>query len=162
MQWHSSLNSTFGGVKEKQMLITKTSLLRRIPKNVETRTVLFLDGIRYSIEIIDLAFRRLQETIEMISQMENKSDELSPKIVEAMSDAWVIIDSAHRLRELVCQFPKLKQKEPNVQLFLRNTEVVENLRNFVQHFRSGIDSFVEKGMPLWGTLSWAGSANPRT
>jgi len=72
-----------------------------------------------------------------------------------------MIDSAHRLRELIQQMPQLRQKEPDVQLLERNTRDIEDLRHFVQHFRSGIDDFVAKRMPLWGTLSW-GRISPET
>lgn len=67
----------------------------------------------------------------------------------------MVVDSTHRLRELVQQMPGLKQKDENVQLFVRYTRTVEQLRHFVQHFRTEIDSHVGSLMPLWGTLSWS-------
>jgi hypothetical protein len=80
---------------------------------------------------------------------------VAPLVVEAMVDAWTMIDATHRLRGLVQQLPGLKQNQPDVQLLIRKTRVVEELRNFVQHFRTEIHGFVAKRMPLWGTLSWS-------
>lgn len=72
-----------------------------------------------------------------------------------------MIDAIHRLRELLQHLPGLKRNQPELQIFLRKTRAVEDLRHFVQHFRSEIESFTSCGMPLWGTLSWA-SRNSET
>ncbi len=116
--------------------------------------VLYLDGIRYSIEIVDLAFQRLLEVLEKIARAGNASAELAPRIIAATADTWTIVDSTHRLRELVQQLPGLKQNQPEVQLLLRNTESLKDFRHFFQHFRTEIHSYVERRMPLWGVLSW--------
>lgn len=137
------------------MLVSKDSPLRRIPVNIPTKQILYFDGIRYSVETIDLAFGRLGCTLEKIVALPGGADELGPYIVEAMSDAWTIVDSIHRLRQLVRHVPGLKQKLPEVQLFLRRTSSIEDLRNFVQHFATEIHEFVEKRMALCGVLMWA-------
>ncbi len=136
------------------MLIKPESQLRCISTDINTRDILFLDGVRYSIEIIDLNYKRLLNTIEQIVILGNEKKPIPPFIAMAMSDSWAIIDSTHRLRELIQSLPKLKKNTPEVQVFLRNTQCVEDLRNYVQHFRTGINSFVKHEMPLWGTLIW--------
>jgi hypothetical protein len=113
-----------------------------------------LDGIRYCLEITDLAFSRLTTALNSFHNNEPSQVETEALIVAATSDAWMMIDSVHRLRELVQQTPGIKQNDPDVQMFLRKTEVVEELRHFVQHFRSGINDYVDQRMPLWGTVSW--------
>ena len=137
------------------MLVEQSSPLRRLPASADRRTVLFLDGIRYSIEIGDLSFGRLSKTLERIAELGESNEGLAAMIVEAVSDAWVLVDSIHRLRSLVAQLPGLKQNQPAVQAFLRGTLSADTFRNYVQHFRSGIDGFVTSGRPLWGTLSWS-------
>ena len=137
------------------MLIPNDSLLRRLPTNLSTRLVLFIDGITYSAEILDLAFQRLSQTLEKIASGQVQKDHLRAHIIESVSNAWVIIDSGHRLRELVQQLPGLKQKQPDVQLFIRKTSDIEDLRHYYQHFRTEIDSFVKKCMPLWGSIAWS-------
>jgi hypothetical protein len=122
--------------------------------DVEPRTVLFLDGVRYSIETLDLAYSRLREALAFFESAERPAGQVGRRILEAVTNAWVIIDSVHRLRELIQQLPQLRQKEPSVQLLERSTREAEDLRHFVQHFRNGIDGFVSRRMPLWGTLTW--------
>jgi hypothetical protein len=100
----------------------------------------------------DLAFCRLRHTLDRIMEPGTKSH--SQEILEAMADAWLVVDSTHRLRGLVQQLPGLKQNQVPVQIFLRSTEPVERLRNFVQHLREEIKGVVETKLPLWGTLSW--------
>jgi hypothetical protein len=142
-------------------LIPKDSTLRKIPTSVDRRTILFLDGVRYSIQAFELASSRLALTLDRLSNGKEITDDLGEIISEATTDAWSIIDSIHRLRELLEQMPGLKKNVPELQLFLRRTAPVEDLRHFFQHFRTEIESFVERGMPLWGTISWA-YANPAT
>lgn len=136
------------------MLVPNESPLRQLPVETDPRLVLFVDGIRYSMETLELTHSRLLSTLESISGFQNDKPKLSQMIAEAISDAWGMVDSAHRLRELVQQMPRLKKSEPDVQLLIRETKAVEDLRNFAQHFRTGIDGFVSKRLPLWGTLSW--------
>src|SRR3990170_1900754 len=112
------------------MLVPPESSLRRVPVNLDARTVGFLDAIRYSFEIIDLAQGRLETTLERIATRP-EGHPAGALIVEATADAWLLVDSLHRLRELVQQCPGLRQNESEVQLLLRGTSVVEGLRNYV-------------------------------
>jgi hypothetical protein len=135
-------------------LVPPDSPLRLVPTKLDRKAVLYLDGIRYSFHIFDLAATRLAVTLEALSQVREDRSSIADTIALAISDAWMIIDSTHRLRELLQQAPKLRKKEPELQLFLRRTEVVEDLRNFFQHFRTEINDFASQAMPLWGTLTW--------
>ena len=142
-------------------LVPADSPLLKVPTALDRRTVLYLDGIRYSMHIFDIAFERFTATIQRLSNERQEPGTLAHSIAEAFGDAWLLVDAAHRLRELVQQLPGLKQKQPTIQLFLRRTAPIEDLRHFVQHFRSGIDTHVQTGHPLWGTLSWT-RTNPTT
>lgn len=143
------------------MIISEDSPTRRPPVTLDPRSVLYLDGIRYSTELLDLAFRRLEQNLENLTDREEAESGLGLLIVEAISDAWAFVDSFHRLRELVQQLPGLKQNQPQLQIFLRQSTQVKELRRYVQHLRNEIDDFVEAKMPLWGTVSWT-LCNPKT
>lgn len=130
------------------------SPIRRIPTSLNRKEVLYLDGIRYCFEIFELVSLRLARTLHEIGQRDNASNPIAPLIVEATTDAWTLIDTTHRLRELLQQTPKLKKHEPELQVFLRRSKSIEKLRNYFQHFRTEIHSFADCGLPLWGTLSW--------
>jgi hypothetical protein len=142
-------------------LVPPDSPLRKVPITLERRAVLFYDAIRYSLHVFDLAASRLAGAIDVLSEETVNHERLSEPIASAISDAWLLIDSTHRLRELVEQAPKLKKKQPEVQLFLRRTAIAEKLRHFFQHFRTGIEAYVATAQPIWGTLSWARN-NPET
>jgi hypothetical protein len=130
------------------------SPIRQIPTSLSRREILYLDGIRYCFEIFELVSLRLARTLQEIGQRDDATNPIAPLIVEATTDAWTLIDTTHRLRELLQQTPKLKKNESELQLFLRRSESIEKLRNYFQHFRTEIHSFADRGMPLWGTLSW--------
>ncbi len=142
-------------------IIPKDSNLRRVPSDVDRRSILFLDGIRYSIQSFEISSHRLAQTLHHLCRKKTPEDDLGELISIATIDAWSIIDAVHRLRELLEQMPGLKKKTPELQLFLRRTSSIEDLRHYFQHFRTEIDSFVEKAMPLWGTISWS-TSNPET
>lgn len=135
-------------------LVPTDSPLRKVPTTVERRDVLFLDGIRYCFEAFELSSRRLAHGLHSMGLRDDTAMPLGPQIVEVTTDAWTMIDVVHRLRELLQQVPKLRKKEPELQLFIRKTKSIEDLRHYFQHFRTEIDSFAERGMPLCGTLSW--------
>lgn len=135
-------------------LIPHDSPLHKLPTSLDRRMILFLDGIRYSFQIFELASTRLSHTLEDLSFIDQNPVELNSRIASAISDAWTMIDSTHRLRELFQQIPGLRRKEPKLQLFMRRTAITEDLRNFFQHFRNEIDAFVDHSMPLWGAISW--------
>jgi len=135
-------------------LVPPDSPLRLVPDSLDRRSVLYLDGIRYCLHIFDISQTRLVNALKMLSSDPDATAQASEHIASAVSDAWTMIDSAHRLRELLSQAPGLKKNEPALQIFLRRTQDIEDLRHFYQHFRNEIDSFASTGMPLWGTLSW--------
>jgi len=86
------------------VIIGQESVLRRIPAALARTQSLFIEGIRFSIEMADLAHSRLRETLPPLSRMENPVGE-SPSSVSAMLDAWSIVDSLHRLRGLLRHMP---------------------------------------------------------
>jgi hypothetical protein len=80
-------------------LIPQNSPLVRHPQNLDPRQRLILDGMRYSVEITELAFRRLVEILTAISQ--SGKDSLPPDaFASALADVWAIVDSVNRLRTL--------------------------------------------------------------
>jgi hypothetical protein len=113
----------------------------------------YLDGLRYSFQMANLVSRRIRVTLDEIARNypDNYTEE---QITSGLLDAWAMIDICHRVRELVQQTPRLSQNLPGIQIFLRGTEQVKNLRHYVQHLRSGIPNIPVQSNPLWGVLSW--------
>ena len=117
------------------------------------KLVFYLDGLRYSFQMANLVSRRIRETLDEIARNypDNYTEE---QITSGLLDAWTLIDICHRVRELVQQTPRLSQNLPGIQIFLRGTGQVKNLRHYVQHLRSGIPNIPVQSNPLWGVLSW--------
>jgi hypothetical protein len=118
------------------------------------KLVFYLDGLRYSFQMANLATARLRETLDEIAQCYSKDEYTENQITSCLLDAWTFVDICHRVRGLVQQVPGLSKKLPCIQLFLRGTEHIDNLRNYVQHFRRGIPNIPPQSNPLWGVLSW--------
>lgn len=74
--------------------------------------------------------------------------------LRALEAAWSMCDAAFRSRSLIIQVRGLKQSAPGVQLFLRATESVVDVRNYLQHLDSEIANLGESTVPLMGQLRW--------
>jgi len=123
------------------------------------KTVLYLDGIRYSVDMAELAARRLRTTLDEVAVRHASTQQAEDQVVTALLDAWALIDMCHRARELA---QKVSQKLPGVQVFLRSTSHVERLRHYVQHFHTRIPKIPSSWTPLWGALSWVPTHEPST
>jgi hypothetical protein len=131
------------------------SPLRKPPASFSRQQVLFLDGIRYSAEMIRIAYERLWTQLDAINvPPPDNADITTDDIARAMLDAWSIVDSANRFRDLVREFPGLPNT-PWEHIFLANTVEVDALRNIFQHQESEIGKSLVKVGQLWGFLSWA-------
>ena len=144
------------------MIINAESPLRKIPSSLNMKQTLFLDAIRYSVEMSDIAYYRLQNTLlsltfEHMNNSEAKSQMPSESII---LDAWSIIDSIHRLRILLEQLPYLKQKSSGLLSFYKHTEGIEYLRNIMQHINHEVDFLTENKIPVLGSLSWIACPEP--
>jgi hypothetical protein len=136
-------------------MISLDSPLRHLPQNLNRRQLLYLDGVRIAIEMCDIAYTRLSDTLLAITATENlPKAERAPMLISAVQDAWSAIDSVHRLRRLLKSLPRLKQKLPWLQGFYRATESIDDLRNVVQHLDSEMETMIDANAPLWGRLTW--------
>jgi hypothetical protein len=142
------------------MIIDRNSPLLRLPPQLNRRQALFLEGIRYSIQMADLSHFRLRENLfKLAVNCPNNSDHLG--FISALQDAWSIVDSVHRLRGLLNHAPGFKQKAPGQKLFILKTAEVEELRNIVQHLNEKIDkTVIPQNVPLMGVLTWLAVINP--
>jgi hypothetical protein len=138
------------------MFIPMDSPLRNPPDSFSRQQILFLDGIRYSAEMIRIAYERLWTQLEPISVPPPDDTPITTDdIARAMLDAWSIIDSANRLRDLLSELPGLPNSSSWRRIFLANTEEADGLRNAVQHPLGEIGKSLAEVGQLWGFLSWA-------
>ncbi len=118
------------------------------------RLVFYLDGIRYSFGMIKIAHDRLRETIYSLQTKNWEKKYLCTVTPSIMLDAWSVIDSVHRLRNLLMQVPLLKKNSPELRIFYDKTKGIEDLRNTIQHLRNEAEDFLDKNLPAMGILTW--------
>lgn len=140
-------------LNHRPAIVQPNSPLRRIPASFNVRQRAYFDGIVYSIEIADMAYRRLRETLWSISKRVNEDDDIH-EYVHAVADAWLVIDSLNRLRALCVSAPLIAENE-YCRGFVQSVHSVKGMRNNVQHLDGRIDNMVRKKQPVWGALSWA-------
>jgi hypothetical protein len=125
------------------------------------KLVFYLDGLRYSFQMANLVSRRIRETLDEITR-NYPGSYTEEQVTSGLLDAWTMIDICHRVRGIVQGMPGLSRNLPDIQIFLRGTEHIENLRDYVQHFRNGISKIPLDSNPLWGVLSWTTTNNQKT
>jgi hypothetical protein len=135
------------------MLVSKESPLRKVPYALNRKEALFIDSMRFTFEMIDVAYVRLLYILEQIT-VDDSFRDLHP-MAEAFMEAWSIIDSIHRLRCLIEQAPGIKQKElPQRRIFLDKTKNVEDFRHTIQHLNNDISKLADQNESAWGILTW--------
>jgi len=134
----------------KTFLISENSILRHLQKYLSRRQTLLFDGVRYSAEMANIAYMRLEKQLQAIAF--SRDEPTSADIARAMLDAWSIVDSAHRFHDLVHNTPGLPGGTWKRLLKERVKEALD-LRDFVQHQVSHEMANVDG--QIWGYLSWA-------
>lgn len=135
------------------MIINGESPLRRLPL-LDRKVTLFLDGIRCSVEMADLAYSRLQNTLFNLTHNCDNPSTRHWEFISAISDAWSVVDSVHRLRGLLKCAPFITKGSPGLSIFEQHTETIKLLRNSIQHLYTKIDMYVSQGLPVLGALGW--------
>lgn len=122
----------------------------------------FLDGLKYSFKTVEYETLKIKETIPKIEKSLSNQTESSNEIdiIKLTSSVWNIIDTVNRLRDLIQQTPTLKQNTPIIRKFVNETEIVNDLRNYIQHLRSGISKIPNPSSPVWGVIGWRNEDNP--
>ena len=75
------------GCGYERLLLGRDSMLRQIPVNVVPKQALFLDGIRHTVEIMDVAYGRLREALTHLALHPPASNELPDLFAHVFLDA---------------------------------------------------------------------------
>jgi hypothetical protein len=137
-------------------MLSDDSILRRVPAQVDPKQALFIDGIRHAVEIMDLAYNRLRETLTKIA-LDPPSPTTLPKIVPFIFlDAWAMIDAIDRFRMLYDQMPRIKFGPPIAGIDPLKTVIqpFRELRNIADHLSQRADLVISKCGAALGTLTW--------
>lgn len=147
-------------------MLAKDTMLRRLPAEIDPKQALFIDGIRHAVEIIDLAYGRLRNTLTCIATEDASKLDLPTVSAHAFLDAWAMVDAVDRFRMLCQQMPGAKQTLPTPDAVPLNTvtQPFRDLRNVADHLSTRADFVVSRGGAALGTLSWftGSKADPLT
>jgi hypothetical protein len=137
-------------------MIKSNSILRALPSELDRKQELFLDGIRHSAEIANLAYERLRGVLTEIASEDIPESERGQLYTPAFLDAWAVVDSIDRFRALYRLFPEAQMKDRNeADESDRNTmRKVRDVRNVTDHMAERMDYILSKKSAAMGMLSW--------
>lgn len=135
-------------------MISRDSILRRLPARLDPRQALFLDGIRHAGEIAGLAYPRLKATLTEIAV--NEHDSTEHLYTSAFLDAWSLVDVIDRFRALWALLPVTSRQAPppGIQTFSELAQPIRDLRNVADHLAQRADYVVARKGTALGVLSW--------
>jgi hypothetical protein len=144
-------------------MISQNSILRRLPPQLNRKQALFFDGIRHAVEIIDLAYSRLQSTLTAIALANHSSPTQGNSFTAAFLDAWALVDAIDRFRALWDLMPNAKKGNvlPGTKSFKELSQPVRDLRNVADHLAQRADYVVARKGAALGELSWYTALNPQ-
>lgn len=138
------------------MLISDDSPLCRLPAHLGRRELLFYDGIRHAVQIADLAYNRLCETLSPISQNDQNFTFQSSHAITSFLDSWVIVDAIDRLRGLLRLLPdEILANSAEIVRFLDESNNLRELRNVTDHLAQRADYIIANDSTALGILHWA-------
>ncbi|MGH9387159.1 MAG: hypothetical protein ACRD2N_23055 [Vicinamibacterales bacterium] len=144
--------------QQRSYLIRPDSPLWKLPHGLDPLQASFLDAIRLSVQFIDVAYNRVEDTLTNLKLDSDRALQLGPT---ALMDAWTIVDAVHRLRALVSGMPRYKNRAPSKRLFLMRTVGVEALRNSFQHLVNDLHERTQSDLPVLGALTWVRPINAK-
>lgn len=143
-------------------MISRDSILRRLPPLRDRKQALLFDGIRHAVEMIGFAYSRLQATLTNIA-LGGQSEPTQDAITSAFLDAWAVVDSIDRFRALWHLMANAKKgaASPDTRSFKTLSQPIRNLRNVADHLAERSDYVVSHNGTALGELSWYTALNPQ-
>ena len=135
-------------------MVSNNSTLRNLPVALDRKQALFLDGIRHSAEMVEVAYSRLKVTLTSLAKADGHP--MGSEFTEAFLDAWSVIDAADRFRALwklqpfAENLPQNHLQQPIDQEF----KSVRDLRNLSDHLAQRADYVLSKNGTALGCLKW--------
>lgn len=137
------------------ILLNRESPLRRLPVNLDKKIAVFFDGIRYTVEFLDIAYSRIYETLTQMA-FRTSTTEIPNKFAHVFMDAWTFVYAVNRFEELYKNIPGIKfnKRDPNVPTFHEITETFRSLRRTADRLVATSESIVALEGSALGELNW--------
>jgi hypothetical protein len=144
-------------------MIDFNSPLRRLPPQLDRKQALFFDGIRHSVEIVHLAYSRLQHTLTNFALNYEVTPLPSETFTSAFLDAWAVVDGIDRFRAFWKLMPNTERGPlpPGGTKFEEISQPVRNLRNVADHLAQRADYVIANNGTALGELSWYTALDPK-
>lgn len=140
----------------EKVIIKKDSIFHKIPVELDTKQVHILEAIRYSVNMIGLAYSDLTKILLEIGGKEEPS---TTEFYSVFKETWSIIDGVTRLENLLSliaiegEIEKLE--DPSVSIELDIFSKAREFRNTFQHLDERItEVIVPHNRTVWGVLHW--------
>ncbi len=153
-------------------IVDVESPLNRLPAELHPTQRGWLEGVRYSVEIIDIAMRRLRDNLVQATKL-IASDRIETQTsseldihAAALADAWTFVDATWRLKRFLIDGriprqpgapdPERDASAPVLALKpLRDGLLgVKALRDGYQHLDNQAARLTANGLTVWGYLNW--------
>jgi len=118
------------------------------------KQAVFIDGIRHSAEIIELAYNRLRTTLTEMALKPPSSNELPLLTPHAFLDAWAFVDAVEKFRLLYQNFPDMTYKENGEPSLKDIAQPFKKIRDIAAHCNASADLSVSKKTSGIGVLTW--------
>lgn len=130
------------------MIIKSDSFLRRPPTNIHPEQIVVLNAIRFSVDICEVTFERLEKKLFDFTFNPNGSNFI-PLI---FSDIWSIINNAIILKNVICNHFEISENDP----LIIDLKKLEGLRHSNQHIDERIHQIKSLNdlPPIYGEVSW--------
>lgn len=135
-------------------MFSNESILFSIPDSLDKKLIFCLDGIRVSLQNIDLSFFRVLNSLNNISNndLNDKRNDFS----YAKLDAWACVDNIYRfigLWKILMTLIELNQLHCEKDFEKYFDEIIK-IRNVQSHLAQRIDFIVSNNASVNGELSW--------
>jgi len=131
------------------------SPLRRLPKGLEPKQALFLNGIRHAAEFTSLAYNRLSDTLTTLARQDLEPSQTQHHFTAAFMDAWTIIDAFDRFRSLMNGFPSPDHDKERIERSVSDlAKAARDIRNVADHLATRAEYLVSKQDTALGQLTW--------
>lgn len=138
------------------LLLGRNSALKQIPVNIEPKQAFFLDGIRHAIEIMDVAYGRLRESLTDMALNPPASNDLPDISAHVFLDAWSFVDALVRFQTLYKKMPGMKfdaskARIPSLDVAMREFIL---MRNVADHLPGRAEFVISQKGAALGELNW--------
>jgi hypothetical protein len=137
-------------------MLSPGSILTRLPYMADRHQTLFLDGLRHSAEMAEIAYLRLIAGLTTLANLADDAESMAATktlIPAAYLDAWAFVDSLYRMRGLFKHYPHKRPGPPKAGL-AEALDAIAKVRNVSDHLGQRMKAVEASDAPALGVLIW--------